>query len=95
MTDYIIYRKGSNAANQPCEFGWVPVYSCEAISRTVAVEIATWAGVTCYSNQRMEARPASRCSKTDLNNAFEATNQVEAEAAMADAEVDYWETQNA
>lgn len=84
MVNYLIYRKGSNAANQPLEFGWVPVFCCEATDRDAAVLRAESAGVTCYANQRLEARPASRCSKADCQSAWEASNAlVEDMAAFA------------
>lgn len=41
MTIYLIYRKGSNAANQPCTFDWVPIAIVEAESREAA-EATTW-----------------------------------------------------
>lgn len=73
MFDYLVYRKGSNAANQPMEFGWVPVFCCEAKNRAEAVKLAEEAGVTCYANQILEARPASRCPKSDRLSAWEET----------------------
>ena len=40
---YLVYRKGSNSANQSCEFGWVPIAIVEASSREKAEE-TSWHG---------------------------------------------------
>lgn len=66
QTYYLIYRSGSNSANQPMTFEACPVYAVEAANRSAAIDAALAAGVTCYANQRLEARPASRCSKCDF-----------------------------
>ena len=81
MTTYLIYRQGSNAANQPMTFEACPVYVVEAPNRAAAVEAARVAGVTQYANQTMEARPASRCSKTDCQIADERTAAIELDIA--------------
>lgn len=41
MTQYLVYRKGSNTANQPMTFDWVPIAIVEAKSRSAAEE-TTW-----------------------------------------------------
>ena len=70
---YVVYRKGSNSANQPMTFAWVPVFNSEAQNRGVAVRAALDAGVAYYNNQVMEARPESRCSNLDIQAAEEET----------------------
>lgn len=82
QVSYLIYRKGSNSANQPMKFGWVPVFCCEAISQDRAIKAALATGLTCYNNQILEARPASKCSKADCQAAGEATEaeKIESEA---------------
>ena len=70
MGQYLIYRHGSNAANQSMT-PVMTVCSIEAKSRAEAVQMALESGVTCYNNQRLEARPASRCSREDCQAVFE------------------------
>jgi len=84
QTTYVIYRKGSNAANQPCEFGWVPVYVLEAGSRGEA-EQAALEHVTCYANQILDARPASRVSRSDWQAACVAKSEADETDAHLDA----------
>lgn len=70
MTMYLIKRHGSNAANQSMTpvaiLGWV-----EAQSQIAAIDaaLARW---TCYNNQHFEAKPSSRCSKAEREEANEA-----------------------
>lgn len=82
MVDYLIYRRGSNAANQPSEFGWIPVSSVTAANREAAVAAALADGVTCYANQKLIAKPASQCSRADYFAAVEAdeSRRLDAEA---------------
>lgn len=69
MTRYIIYRHGSNAANQSMTQTMV-LGSIDAASKKDAIGQAA-ARYTCYVNQRFEAKPISRCSKADQQWAFE------------------------
>ncbi len=39
--EYLIYRKGSNSANQSCTFEWVPIAIVRAASREAAAAPAT------------------------------------------------------
>ena len=41
LTQYLVYRKGSNSANQSCAFDWVPIAIVEAASREQA-KATTW-----------------------------------------------------
>jgi hypothetical protein len=77
MTNYLIYRHGSNAANQSMTPTAV-VCSVEAKDQTEAVKLAA-DRVTVYNNQRLEAIPASKCSKEDNRQAFEANLAIEEE----------------
>lgn len=78
MNAYLIYRHGSNAANQSMTQTAV-VCSVEAKSREEAERIAS-EKVTVYNNQTLEARPASKCSKVDCQEAWEADQAIEADA---------------
>lgn len=78
---YVIYRKGSNAANQPCEFGWLPVFLVEAASVAAAKAASLDAGLTCYNGQILDARPASRVSHADWDAAWSATERHGADMA--------------
>jgi hypothetical protein len=69
MTTYIIYRHGSNAANQSMTPTMV-VGSVEAETKEAALKHAE-ENFTCYNNQRFEIKPASKCSKRDQQEAFE------------------------
>jgi hypothetical protein len=40
---YLVYRKGSNSMNQPCEFDWIPIAIVAANSREQA-EQTSWHG---------------------------------------------------
>lgn len=95
LTTYVIYRKGSNKANQPCEFGWVPVYSVEAASRDEAEKAALEAGVTCYANQVLDARPASRCSQSDCTAAWESSREIDQMVQTWDDEAAHYASENA
>ena len=53
MTDYLVYRTGSNAANQPCTFEAVPIAIVRAASRAAACE-TTWGDV----------KPCAQCCPT-------------------------------
>jgi hypothetical protein len=81
MTTYLVYRQGSNAANQPMTLEACPVYAAEAANQAAAVEAARAAGVSQYANQTLEARPASRCSKTDWQIAVERTDAINLDMA--------------
>lgn len=67
MTNYILFRHGSNAANQSMTQTAV-VGSIMAKTRQDAREKGAEL-VTVYSNQRIEARPASRCSRAAIEEA--------------------------
>lgn len=72
MTTYVIYRNGSNAANQHLRQR-KPVLIKQASSAVEAVRWAKEQGI-CYANQTLDAVPQSRVSKRDWN---EAANSLE------------------
>lgn len=80
MPAYLIYRHGSNAANQSMTPVAV-VCSVEAKSRDEAKKIAA-EKVTVHNNQCLEARPASRCSKSDKYDAWLADEAMEIEDSL-------------
>lgn len=71
MTQYAIYRYGSNAANQHlCEKMIVAVV--EAKNREAAVEKAKReTAITVYNNQQLSAVPMSRVPKAERIAAYE------------------------
>lgn len=75
MTTYVIFRHGSNAANQ----SMTPVAPCCTIEAASSEEAKRLAldKVTCYNNQHLEARPASRCKQADWQEAVEADEAIE------------------
>jgi hypothetical protein len=75
VTDYLIYRHGSNSANQSLS-DKEPVAIVEAPSRTAAIEtegdehvrrLALDPSVSVYANQWLEAVPKSKVRVTDWN----------------------------
>lgn len=60
-TQYIVFRHGSNSANQPMS-AKKAVGTWSALSRDEAVRIASYV-VTVYSNQRLTAEPYSRAGR--------------------------------
>ncbi len=70
MTKYLVYRHGSNKANQSMQ-QTMPVCEVEARSRDAAKQKAHDAGITVYNNQWLEARPASRCSRADRESVLD------------------------
>ena len=64
--DYLLYRMGSNTANQPCENDWVPIAIVRAASREEA-EATTWGdrNVSAHQCPTVAAEVLVRCS--DLN----------------------------
>ncbi len=65
MTTYIIYRHGSNAANQSMTPMMV-LGSIDAASKKDALSQAA-ERYTCYNNQRFEAKPISRSQNPTSN----------------------------
>lgn len=59
MTEYVVYRRGWNAANQSSRAcpETVEVHRCAAATPAEAVDRAAAAGVTCYHNQTLWATP--------------------------------------
>lgn len=96
MTAYIIYRSGANRANQSTRER-APVAIVEAKSREAACEVdhgapsvhapryclaAPWVKV--WANQDLTAKPVSKASRRDIEEAEEATRLGEAEDAYMD-----------
>jgi hypothetical protein len=83
VTQYIIYRSGSNSANQPlCNL--TVVCQVEAKSQTTAIKTAKKDySISVYANQSLEAVPASRCSKSDCQSAWEETCRLDQGASGA------------
>lgn len=82
-TDYVIYRYGSNGANQPMT-PVMPVGVYTGTGRTADERVASaieqaQAEHTVYANQYLDARPLVRTSREDQQNAWE---HQEAEAAL-------------
>lgn len=78
---YVIYRSGSNAANQSMTNEAIPVFLVESVSVAAAIKSAMDAGVTCYANQHMTAKPSSRVSRRDWDSAWSATEGLNVEIA--------------
>ena len=55
MAKYTILRKGSNAANQHGQLGWVPQATVEAATRADALATPEAASLTVYNNQVLDA----------------------------------------
>lgn len=65
MTTYVIFRHGSNAANQHMS-EVEPVAVVDAPNLDAAIEAASempWTVAGCYNNQWLEARPWAWCKK--------------------------------
>ena len=73
IATYVVYRHGSNAANQSRR-NKMPVFWVAAMSSDAAKDAAINAGVNCYSNQRLTAEEARDCPEADQ---FEAQEQTE------------------
>lgn len=72
MTNYLIYRLGSNGCNQPGVHR-CPVGIVSAPSRQAAVDrFCAEGGEIFYANQRAEAVPESRASGDDWNSVLDA-----------------------
>lgn len=65
LTNYLVYRHGSNAANQPL-CSKVPVAIVAATSKSEACRIAIQ-NVVFYANQVASAVPESKANTTDWN----------------------------
>jgi hypothetical protein len=67
MHHYLIYRKGSNAANQSMTFGWVPIAIVEASSRWNATQ-TTWGGEepNVHSCPKVAANVIAHCGNLDV-----------------------------
>ena len=69
MATYIIYRRGSNAANQSlCDRAVVGIVEARGAENAVATAHAEL-GVTCYANQHLTAKLWSRASNVDREEA--------------------------
>lgn len=84
MNRYVIFRLGSNAANQPGEFGWVPVYAVDAETAETAEQAAVDAGVMVYANQSLKAFPYHSASDSERTAADEAVEVLAAFGQMFD-----------
>jgi hypothetical protein len=83
MTTYVVFRHGCNAANQSMTQE-KPVLILEAASRDKACEAAA-ARVTCYANQHLSAKPASRVCVRDWEAAMDSTAELgQTEASYKD-----------
>lgn len=67
MTQYLVYRKGSNSANQSMTVGWVPIAIVRAKSREAA-EATTWGGEkpSVHSCPRVAAEVVAHCGNLDV-----------------------------
>lgn len=70
MPSYVIFRHGSNAANQSMR-QVKPVFACEAVDSDEAKQKARDAGVDCYNNQFLSWKHASRCKAAERLEAAE------------------------
>ena len=71
---YVVYRLGSNAANQSfCNRAPVAVVEAETWRQAVDLAERTlpWSVVGCWNNQTLTAEPFSKCSRADRDNAYE------------------------
>ena len=72
---YIVYRHGSNAANQEMT-PVAPVYCVEARNRAEALRLARESGeFTTYNNQHLTVKAATRCTAEERQIAWEETRQ--------------------
>ncbi len=69
MKTFVIFRHGSNAANQSMT-QTMPVAVVEAKDRDEAKQIAL-GFVTLYANQYLESRFASRCKRSEIEEAHQ------------------------
>lgn len=67
MTTYIVYRHGSNAANQSRTQVMVVGFEDAPDRETAKEQMAQ--RIEVYNNQHLTAKPASRASKTDCAHA--------------------------
>lgn len=70
MPEFIIFRHGSNKANQSMR-QVMPVFACEAEDSDAAKQKAVDAGVDCYNNQYLSWKHASRCKASERQEAAE------------------------
>ena len=67
---FVIFRHGSNAANQSMR-QVAPVFICEAVDSDAAKQAARDAGVSLYNNQYLSWKHASRCKASERQEARE------------------------
>ena len=96
--EYLIYRHGSNSANQSC-CDCAPVAIVTAASREEACRTETLTAqtparlvldptVSVWSNQHLSAVPRSRASAVDWNSALEIEEQRQSDATAEKADND-------
>lgn len=84
--NYLIYRTGSNAANQPMTFEPVPIAIVQAPNRDAACEhvecerkdcafVAQSINTTVYANQHLHAVPRSKANPTDWDSVLAEDNE--------------------
>ena len=82
MDAYLVYRKGSNAANQSMTIEWVPIAIVRAASQDEA-EATTWGGErpSIHSCPRIAAEVLASCGNLDVwpNQHIKAVLDVEAD----------------
>lgn len=76
---YVVYRNGSNGANQSEHRLAVGFY--DAPNRDAACEAALADGITCYNNQYLDAVPASKAPASDIRDLCEFGGEAERQAA--------------
>lgn len=65
LVDFVVYRYGSNSANQPMTWRAI-VWTGKAEDDSHAVRLAQESGVRCYPNQYLAATPVSELVGADL-----------------------------
>lgn len=80
LTQYAVYRTGSNAANQPMTqevflalaTAYTAEDACDKVRSLCKLDACRENHPTVYNNQRLWAKPASKVSKRDLQELLEA-----------------------